>query len=343
VWDLWGDGTPLTITDHADRVEALEFSPGGTLLATGGRDRTLGVWDARTGASALPLVQHFGWLEDMDFSPDGSLLVTAGEDARVHVHDVASGKLLRVLHAEQAFKRVWMDHSVAFSPDGLLYSGSTGGDLLAWDPSTGEEKLRVDSPSVSSEIDISPDGSTIAMIDAWGSIVTVDAKTGKTLAKLDPPKGSWGYHFVRWTDGGKRLVSTGMDSGLRYWEPKSGKLLEDVQLDHTVYQLLVPPEPGILYIRSYDELVTYVHAKGGTWKKKGKRRCEGEAALSPDGTLLALAGKSTIEIRDRGTGAAIQKIVPGESVLGLAFGPDGTVLATSHDDGTVDLWRIGGQ
>ncbi len=342
VWNLDTAGPPVTITQHSDQVEHVAFSPDGKLLASGGRDGALGLWKAGTGKSALPLVRHFGWVTDMEFSPDGRIFATAGQDARIHLWDASSGKLLRKFHAEQAFKRVWMDHAIAFSPDGkTLWSASTEGDLLAWEVESGKEVLRVDSPSIAADAALSPDAKTLAMIDAWGSIVIVDAKTGKLKKKLDSPKPSWGYHFVRWIDSGKRLAATGMDIHLRIWNTKSGKLEHDVELDHTVYQILVPPEAGTLLIRSYDELMTYKKAKAGGWVKKGSRKSPGDAALSKDGKVLVLLEEHAITFVDRKSGKTIKKIeVKDRKLSSAVFSPDGATLAVVQWDGTVGFWKV---
>ncbi|MCB5927765.1 hypothetical protein LJB72_19435, partial [bacterium 210820-DFI.5.26] len=49
VWETSGGNPPLAIEQHADWVLSLAFSPDGTQLASGSRDKSARVFDALTG------------------------------------------------------------------------------------------------------------------------------------------------------------------------------------------------------------------------------------------------------------------------------------------------------
>ena len=334
-------GPARVILGHSDRVETLAFSHDSKLLASSGQDATIGLWDVAKGAEALPIVRHLGRVTDVALSPDGKLLVTAGEDAWVHVWSLETGKLVRRLYSKQQFRRVWMDHAVAFSPDGsLLYSASTEGDLVAWSTGTGKEALRADSPSVASDMAISPDGKTLAIVDAWGSVDLLEASTGKPLRRLDPKKGSWGYHFVRWLDA-KTLVTAGMDSMLRIWSPASGKLLQEIAIEGSLYQLEIPPGAGSIAVRTYYELFTYTKKKGKWVKKKGVQAAASNVAFSPDATSFAMGDERSILVRDVASGKKTLVLGPGPCEIGdLVWSLDGSLLVATHRDSTVSVWRV---
>jgi WD40 repeat protein len=70
LWDLANDRPPLVLV-HQAPVNAVAFSPDGSLALTGSLDRTARVWDAVTGqARGQPLV-HAGEVLAVAFGPDG--------------------------------------------------------------------------------------------------------------------------------------------------------------------------------------------------------------------------------------------------------------------------------
>ena len=64
-------GEPLT---HRNTVSVARFNPAGTLLVTGGFDRTVQVWNAATAAPAAPPWTISSWPESVRFTANGQLL-----------------------------------------------------------------------------------------------------------------------------------------------------------------------------------------------------------------------------------------------------------------------------
>jgi RNA polymerase sigma factor (sigma-70 family) len=67
-------------------VQALAFSPDGSLMATGGvLDHTIRVWQTRPGRQIAHLVDHQGPIFGLAFSPDGKLLASASGDGTIRL------------------------------------------------------------------------------------------------------------------------------------------------------------------------------------------------------------------------------------------------------------------
>jgi energy-coupling factor transporter ATP-binding protein EcfA2 len=121
---------------HTESVSSVAYSPDGTRIVSGSRDKTLKVWDAATGQETLTLTGHTAGVSSVAFSPDGTRIVSGSDDKTLKVWDAATGQELLSLpgHTDEVT-------SVAFSPDGTrIVSGSYDKTLKVWDGSTRQER-----------------------------------------------------------------------------------------------------------------------------------------------------------------------------------------------------------
>ncbi|NBO34229.1 MAG: serine/threonine protein kinase, partial [Actinobacteria bacterium] len=95
---------------HAERVDALSFSPDGAKLASASIDGSIQLWDVATG-DCLCSLQTFCAVSCLAFSHDGSVLAAASGKT-VQLWDLAAGEPLRALESQS-----WVI-GVAFSPHG---------------------------------------------------------------------------------------------------------------------------------------------------------------------------------------------------------------------------------
>jgi WD40 repeat protein len=107
-----------TLTGHTGDVNLVSFSPDGSLLASGSRDRTVKLWRVSDGV-LIRTIGHASSVVSVSFSPDGSVIASAGGwgDGTVQLWRVSDGALLQTYNQETGMSVP----SIQFSPNGRLF------------------------------------------------------------------------------------------------------------------------------------------------------------------------------------------------------------------------------
>ncbi|WP_422930941.1 c-type cytochrome domain-containing protein [Singulisphaera sp. PoT] len=222
----WSEMKPLG--PHVFRVLALDFSPDGTLLATGGGDPSrsgeVKIWNVQTGALVKSLDSlHSDTVFGVRFSPDGTKLATAAADKFLKVVNVADGKELRSFegHTHHVMAVDW-------SADGKqLVTGGADNVMKVWDFESGEQ-LRT----------LQPAGKQITALRWIAGKPEVAGASGDSLVRLWNPDnggiyrnygGPSNYVFgVGISKDGKRMVAGGADSFLFLWNVENAQVLRKI-------------------------------------------------------------------------------------------------------------------
>jgi hypothetical protein len=75
------------LSGNGDIVNSAVYSPDGTRIVTGSRDKSARIWDARTGVQLRALSGHDDYLNSAAYSPDGTRIVTASTDKTARIWD----------------------------------------------------------------------------------------------------------------------------------------------------------------------------------------------------------------------------------------------------------------
>jgi WD40 repeat protein/predicted Ser/Thr protein kinase len=288
------------LVGHGGSINGVAWSSDGTALASASADGTARVWDVAAGRLRQTLRGHDGPVEAVAWSPDGTRLATGGRDLTVRLWQADSGKPLATLtgHTTPIMTLSW-------SADGKLASGGEGHGAIVWDLDSGKPLYPTLLPEGTNwpRPAWSPDGRTLAVGDG-PNLRFYEGATGKparSLDKLDKLHALFLRDFA-WSPDGKRLVTSGQDQDVSFWDAVTGKGL-----------------PG-------SRRTGYVHAVG--W--------------APDGKSIALATDEVLEVRDAATGKTMWQLaqgghlftsLPREAPLLTVDHPDGTVAVWDVDTG----------
>jgi WD40 repeat protein/DNA-binding SARP family transcriptional activator len=334
--------------------DVLTFSPNGRLLAADSIDLVL--WDIARGAVVrrLPLPSQAPGLDDpvvdAAVSPDGHVLAAGMGGGSLIFWNLASGaRLGPVLHYahEPALSGNFapaLSGNLAFAPTGAtLYTSVQGGKTIVWDVA---RRRRVRTIPLGGMLAVSRDGKLLALGQQDGSIILVDAASGRRRRVLTGLSAQ--LTGLAFSPDSATLASASGDRTAILWDVATGKPRETLE-GHAgaVTGVAFSPDGATLYTSSLDDsVIAWDLTRTSGFARQLTRAASpvvGVAFSPRDPNLLALAqhdGPVTLWNVAKRVRVGNPLDVTGGSANAVAFSPDGRILAAADADGTVVLFDV---
>ncbi len=313
VWDgqPWRPGEggqeTRTLTNHAESVTSVAYSPGTGQLASADCKGIVRLWGPRdTSFQAGPSAVYA-----IVYSPDGQLLATVGEGL-VKVWETATGRQRRNLDdGNENFM------CAAFSPDSrhLAAAGWTKDSAVrVWDLETGRRTHQLPGKLAVNGLAFSPpDGRLLVTAGEDGRVRVFDWAADREVHQL-PPRQQGRVGGVAFSPDGKLLACGGWDRTVRIWE------ISDPDPRRWNPRPVLTDPTGSVQCVAFSPDGRYL-AWGGT-----------------DSTVKICALRPGPA---EGDGPVVHTFYGHTSwVRSVAFSIDGRFLASGSQDGTVKIWAV---
>lgn len=296
-------------------VLSVAFSPGGGLLASGGRDGAVKIWSVARGRLIRtlrdPQARPVGCAR---FDPKGRVLASTGTTG-IGLWDTAHWTKIRTLGSE------WDIEDFDFDPaGGLLASGSSVG-MKIWDVSKGS-LLRSADADVRG-LRFSRDGRQLVVAGSDGAIGIWDAATCKPVRST---KVNCLYVTSIGVGMRSKLIAlracTGADAEIGLWNLATLRRTRVLKLegDSGLLPVSISPDGRLLAVGRVDGTTDIWNPADGKRIRvlKGHQGSVACVGFSPDGKLLASGGEDgTVRLWTVGTGKALGVLKGHEYDLGL--------------------------
>jgi WD40 repeat protein len=182
---VWEANAAIATRESEDgAIDAVAFSPNGKLVAIGNQSGQVSLWDP-TANKDLFSTKGGGRIVHLEFMPDGKTLYAGSWDQTIRIYDVATGKERATLTGPK-----FQLFGLALSSDGKqLVSCYSSGDITTWSTKTNKPGPtynpvpRTSSKGACHAVAFSQDSKSIAAGFDDGTIVVIDAATGKELRR----------------------------------------------------------------------------------------------------------------------------------------------------------------
>lgn len=339
VWDA-ATGKNVVLSQHTDRVRAVDVSSGGDMVASGSDDRTARIWSP-DGNTLKVLTGHQDAVLAVAFSPDGRRVATGSADVSARIWDVRSGRMVSRLSGHRGAVT-----AADYSPDNRkLVTASEDGTARIWD-TRGTSLLMTLRAGEGTVYDarFSSDGDEVITASEDGTATIWDAKTGRVNTVLRGHSGpvraaalSTNDHFA---------VTASEDGTAHTWVLSLARSLPRLSSTRDVPTAATWSADGVLVALGSrnGDLRIWEAGTGRLLMDQSAHRGPIEAvSFSADGQTIASSSSDGVRIWNVRTEAEVRNItVHKGSVTDIGFSDDGERLVTTSQDGGARIWSADG-
>ena len=328
-----------------DRHFPIAFSPSGNLFAFVSAPNTVTISDINMGKDIAQLTGHTAPVHTLHFSPCGQYLAGASVGAAVQVWNIQNESLVMVPTVYEG-NRV----RLVYMPDGVLRVADVHRNkVVIWDASKGEKLDAFETQSSNdSPARFSSDGRQFAVCSKRGDVHVWKEEAPATVASLSGFKST--AYAVTFLQGGRTLVSSHWGrSNKIFWDVTSREtrqvfppLTERTSLRRSI---ALSPCEEMLAVDTSNQSIEVWHIPSETLitelpghENKTYRMA---LAFSPTVKYLVSGGKNEAYVWDVALWEKRHTLTEQtDSVVDIAFHPDGQRFVTSSRDGTARLWNV---
>lgn len=354
--------------DKRDKIWSVLFTRDSKAIISGHEDGYFRFWDTKAAAKIKEFRANATSAIDglLALSPDGRTLATSGwprgvlgGDSSVRLWELDTGKPLAL-----PLGPLTGVCFLTFSPDGRrVATGSSTGDTLLWDSSTGKLLRRwpVFGPLAFTS------GSATLICGAWdGKVHCFDVATGQKFQQfqahqerlyapgLSADVKTLVYYTVGLNGDRKTLVAVGKDRVLRLWDLATGRQLQDFggQQKENLQQPVLSPDGKLVAVHYHKGIQHWDTTTGKLVREHivPKSYAITDIAFSGNGKLLATSHRAAIpgsqsehywiHVQDVATGKEIRQITT-DMVEAIAFSPDGrTLIGGGERSPDLYVWEV---
>lgn len=330
---------------HGDWIWAAEFSPDGSLLATGSVDGSVSFWDTRTAELLWRYVDPRYWptlvfedhetkdrIRSLEFSRDGRFLVCARASGPPLMLDIEA----RAARHQLEGKTLEL-YAASLSPDGrTLVAAGASDHATIWDLEAGAplHRLHVGDGQVQSAAH-SGDGASILTVLEDGSAQIWDTSSGERLWRLD---GVFAEQDA-WSSGTPRIITSTMRRAW-VWDARSKVELASYLHDSSVSAAALSPDGKLALSGDENGNAILWDAESGELLRRLESPTEDRiytARFSPNGERALLAGSNFILVLHVDARAPDTRIATYGSGEYARFSHDGT-LVLSPSSRTIEVY-----